>query len=156
MAASRRPTHLHPGFILLVMAGGALGTMARFGLGSVLPAPAGWPLATLTINILGAFALGALLEGLSRRGPDSGPLKLLRLLFGTGFLGAFTTYSAFAVDAVNLFHAGRPSAAVAYVALSVVGGIAAALAGIWVATKRQGRSLQHGAAQQSGTGEASP
>lgn len=126
-----RPVHLHPGFVLLVMAGGAFGALARYGLSLVLPAPGGWPLPTLLINLAGALLLGMLLEGLSRRGPDTGHRRILRLLLGTGFMGAFTTYSTLAVDALHLFDAGRPSAALAYLAVSLVGGVLAALAGIW-------------------------
>lgn len=156
MTLRRRPAHLHPGFVLIVMTGGALGTVARYGLGLVLPAPPGWPLATLAINLVGAFVLGALLEGLTRRGPDTGCLRFLRLLLGTGFLGAFTTYSAFAVDAVMLFEAGRPTAALVYVSLSLFGGIVAALAGIWAAARLHGSSGHHCAALQPKTGETSP
>lgn len=128
-----RPIHLHPWFVLLVVVGGCVGALSRYGLSRVLPAPDGWPLPTLLINIAGAFALGALLEGLSRRGADTGRLRLLRLLVGTGFMGAFTTYSTLAVDAVHLFDAGAVEPALLYLAASLFGGIGAALAGIWVA-----------------------
>lgn len=64
---------------------------------------------------------------------------------GAFALGAFTTYSAFAVDAVNLFNAGRPSAALAYVGISLFGGIVAALAGTWVAARLHASSTHHGA-----------
>ena len=143
----RHPVHLHPGFVLLVVAGGCLGALARYGLGVALPAPDGWPLPTLLINVSGAFALGALLEGLSRRGPDTGRLRLVRLLAGTGFMGAFTTYSTMAVDAVHLFDAGAAAAGLLYLAASLVGGIGAVLAGIWVAAWHHRAST----AKQQGT-----
>ncbi len=130
-----RSIHLHPGFVVLVMLGGCFGALARYGLSITLPVPGGWPLPTLLINVCGAFALGALLEGLSRRGPDLGWSRFVRLLVGTGFMGAFTTYSTLAVDAMHLFDADRPVAALTYVALSIVGGVAAALFGIWVGAK---------------------
>lgn len=132
---AHRPIHFHPGFVLLVMVGGAFGALARYGLGLALPEPGGWPLPTLLINLAGALALGALLEGLSRRGPDTGRLRFLRLLVGTGFMGAFTTYSTLAVDAVHLFDSGRPMAAFAYLGASLLGGILAAVAGIWLAAR---------------------
>ncbi len=132
---AHRPIHFHPGFLVLVMAGGAFGALARYGLGLVLPEPDGWPLPTLLINLSGALALGALLEGLSRRGPDSGRLRFLRLLLGTGFMGAFTTYSTLAVDAVHLFDSGRSVAAFAFLGASLFGGILAAVAGIWLAAR---------------------
>ncbi|MCQ9163949.1 CrcB family protein [Arthrobacter sp. STN4] len=133
--SAHRPIHLHPGFVLLVVAGGCLGALTRYSLGRILPAPGGWPLPTLLINLAGAFALGVLLEGLSRRGADTGRLRLVRLLVGTGFMGAFTTYSTLAVDAVHLFDAGAPVSALLYLAASLFGGIGAALAGIWVAAR---------------------
>jgi fluoride exporter len=82
--------------------------------------------ATLAVNLLGALLLGALLEALARRGPDTGRRRLLRLGLGTGVLGGFTTYSTLAVETATL-----PTAlAVAYLAASVLLGAAAALAGV--------------------------
>lgn len=152
---AHRPIHLHPGFVLLVMTGGCLGALSRYSLGLVLPAPGGWPLPTLLINLFGAFALGALLEGLSRRGPDTGRLRLVRLLAGTGFMGAFTTYSTLAVDAVHLFDAGAVTPALLYLGASLFGGIGAALAGIWVAARhhRAATAKEHGALVPAGHGE---
>lgn len=130
---AHRAIHFHPRFLLLVVVGGAFGALARYGLGLALPAPGGWPLPTLLINLFGPLALGALLEGLSRRGPDAGSLRILRLLLGTGFMGAFTTYSTLAMDAVHLFDSGRSLAAFAYLGASLFGGVLAAVAGIWLA-----------------------
>lgn len=135
-----RPVHLHPGFVLVVIAGGTFGALARYGLGSILPAPGGWPVPTLVINLTGAFLLGALLEALVRRGPDTGRRRLVRLLVGTGFLGAFTTYSTLAVEATALFNAGRSADAFIYVAASVVAGAAATVAGIRLAAGHHART----------------
>lgn len=129
---AHRPLHLRWGFIGIVAAGGILGALARYGLGLVIPAPGAWPLPTLLINLTGALALGALLEGLSHRGPDVGNRRVLRLALGTGFLGAYTTYSTLAVDAVHLVNGGQPTAAFAYLAASLFGGALATLAGIWL------------------------
>lgn len=124
--------HLHWGFIGIVAAGGVVGALARYGLGLVIPAPNAWPLPTLLINLSGAFVLGALLEGLSRRGPDVGNRRVLRLALGTGFLGAYTTYSTLALDAVQLFRTGAGPAAMGYLGASLLGGAAATIAGIWL------------------------
>jgi CrcB protein len=129
----RRPVHLHWGFIGIVAAGGVLGALARYGLGLLIPAPGSWPLPTLLINLSGALALGALLEGLARRGPDVGRRRALRLALGTGFLGAYTTYSTLALDAVHLFTAGDTTAALGYLGMSLLGGAVATIAGIWLA-----------------------
>ena len=83
-----------------------------------------------------AIALGLLLEVLASRGADHGWRRLARLHFGTGFLGAFTTYSAFAVDAVLLAGGGRVLEAVGYLVVSLTGGALLAAAGIVVGGKR--------------------
>lgn len=129
---TKRPVHLHWGFIGMVALGGVFGALARYGLGLVIPAPNAWPLPTLLINLSGALVLGALLEGLSRRGPDVGSRRVLRLALGTGFLGAYTTYSTLALDAVHLFTADAAPGAAAYLAASLFGGAAATTAGIWL------------------------
>jgi len=139
-ARPHRPVHLHPGFLLVVIAGGILGALARFGLAGILPAPGGWPVPTLAINLSGAFLLGLLLEALVRRGPDAGRLRLVRLFVGTGFMGAFTTYSTLALEANTLLGAGRVTDALLYVAVSVVAGAAATVAGIWLAAGHHARA----------------
>jgi CrcB protein len=132
--------HLHPGFVLVVIAGGTVGALARYGLSSVLPSPGGWPLPTLLINLAGAFALGILLEALVRRGPDAGRLRMIRLLAGTGFLGAFTTYSALAVETNTLLGAGRTTDALVYVAATLLGGALATATGIRAAAGHHTRT----------------
>ncbi|MFE4197423.1 fluoride efflux transporter FluC [Paenarthrobacter sp. NPDC056912] len=139
---SKPPVHRHWGFIGIVAAGGVFGALARYGLGLAIPAPGSWPLPTLLINLSGAMALGALLEGLSRRGPDAGGRRLLRLALGTGFLGAYTTYSTLALDAVHLLLAGAGTAAAAYLGASLLGGAAATTAGIWLGAWQHRRSLK--------------
>lgn len=125
------PLHLQPRLMLVVLAGGVVGTPARYGLAEALPTRTGhWPAGTFVANLLGAFLLGALLEGLARRGDDSGRRRLLRLGLGTGFLGAFTTYSTLAVEADLLVRAHRPGLAVGYALASVLGGLLLSTAGI--------------------------
>lgn len=129
---AQHPVHLRWGFIGIVAMGGVFGALARYGLGLVIPAPNAWPLPILVINLSGALALGALLEGLSRRGPDAGRRRIMRLALGTGFLGAYTTYSTLALDAVHLFTAGAALEAGGYLAASLFGGAVATTAGIWL------------------------
>lgn len=136
---AHRPVHLHPGFVLVVVAGGIVGALARYGLSTVLPSPGGWPLPTLVINLAGAFLLGVLLEALVRRGPDAGRLRIVRLLAGTGFMGAFTTYSTLALEANNLLGAGRTSDALVYLAATLIGGAVATVAGIRSAAAQHSR-----------------
>ena len=139
-ARTHRPVHLHPGFVAVVVLGGILGALARYGLGTVLPAPDGWPLPTLTINLAGAFLLGAMLEALVRRGPDAGRRRVIRLLAGTGFMGAFTTYSTLALETNTLLAAGRSTDALLYIAATLVGGAVATVAGIALAAGHHRRA----------------
>ncbi|MDQ4501180.1 fluoride efflux transporter CrcB [Sinomonas sp. ASV322] len=139
---AHRPVHLNPRHILIVVGGGIAGALCRYWLGIAVPTPDGWPLPTLVINLAGAFVLGILLEALARRGPDEGGLRVLRLLIGTGFIGAFTTYSTFAVESVKLFAAGRGAEGVGYLAATVLGGTLASALGIWAAAYHHARGAR--------------
>ena len=109
--------------VLLIAIAGAAGAVARYGVGSAIGART-FPWGTLSINVAGSFLLGLLLEvGPGRMSDD------LRVALGVGFLGAFTTFSTFGYETVALLRDGRPAPAVAYVLVSVVGGVAAAAAG---------------------------
>ncbi|PJI84814.1 fluoride efflux transporter FluC [Luteimicrobium subarcticum] len=121
---------------LLVGAGGAVGTLLRASLGEIAPDRAGsWPWTTFTINVVGAFVLGLLLQALLRRGPDTGARRTVRLLCGTGVLGGFTTYSTFLVQDVDLLRDGSAALGLAYLAVSVVLGLVAAGAGAALANR---------------------
>ena len=117
--------------LLAVFIGGAAGTTLRYLVSLAVPTPFG----TLAVNLVGAFALGLLLEGLALRGPDAGLRRRLRLTLGTGLLGGFTTYSAFAVETARLADDGAIPAAIAYALGSVAVGVAAAALGILVARR---------------------
>lgn len=122
--------------MLTVACGGVFGAAARDAVEQALPTPRnGFPLATMLVNLVGAFLLGVLLEALVRAGADSGWRRRARLLAGTGFIGAFTTYSTFAVEADLLVRAGRGAVAAGYVLATVVGGLVAAVAGIVVSSR---------------------
>jgi fluoride exporter len=128
-----RPLHLRPSAMAWIFAGGVAGTALRYYTEKALPHDgASWPWATFLINLSGAFVLGGLLEGLARLGDDSGWRRRARLCAGTGFCGAFTTYSAFALEIVVLGRHGYLGTAVSYGLLSVVGGVITAWLGIAV------------------------
>ena len=130
-SGSGRPLHRQLPALAVVFAGGAVGTLARYGTGAALPHGVGsWPTGTFLVNIVGAFALGLLLEALVRSGPDDGWRRRTRLLAGTGFCGAFTTYSSFALETTELARGGAAVTALAYLGVTVVLGLAAAWAGI--------------------------
>lgn len=108
--------------------GGALGALGRWGVAEALPRDAdGWPWATLLVNLSGCLVLGLLVGWVFSRSPRS---SWLRPFLGTGVLGGFTTFSAFAVETVQLTDAGRPALAGGYVLASVAGGVAASALGL--------------------------
>jgi CrcB protein len=97
-----------------------------------MPTPAQVPLATLGINVVGAFLLGVLLELVARHGPYDARSRRIRLGLGTGGLGGFTTYSALATETVTL-GAVHPGLASAYALGTLIIGAAASAAGISLA-----------------------
>ena len=127
--STHHPSHRQPALVGWVVLGGAAGTAVRLAAEAQLPRPADLPLPTLLVNLAGALVLGALLEGLARRGADAGRRRGVRLLVGTGFCGGLTTYSTLAVE-VDLLLAGRPLAGVGYALVTVLLGLAAAAAGV--------------------------
>jgi CrcB protein len=113
---------------LLAALGGALGALARWGVAVALPSsPGSWPWATLLVNLTGCLLIGVLLAVLLARYPSS---PWLRPLLATGVLGGYTTYSAFAVEVVQLIDAGALGMVAAYVVASVLGGVLAVTAGL--------------------------
>ena len=135
--------HRDPRVLGTVLVGGALGTGARYGLGSAFPTPDGtWPWTIFTVNLLGAFALGLLLDALARSGVDEGWRRTVRVGVGTGVLGGFTTYSTFAVEVDQLVRGGHLALAAGYAVASVVLGtlaatLGAALAGVMADRRRR-------------------
>ena len=129
-----------------MMLAGALGVAARYGLtigvqrwmatrGAQLPVfsalGASFPLGTLIINVLGSFLLAFLttlvLQGAVR--PE------WRLILGTGFLGAFTTFSTFEFETFTLVREKQIATAILYVSLSFALGLIGVFGGVWLAKK---------------------
>ena len=110
-----------------VVTAGAAGTAARYGIGLAVGVR-GFPFSTLGINVLGSFLIGLVLT-LGAHGRLS-PQTTTAL--AVGFLGAFTTYSTFAWEALTLGRADRLALAAVYVGLSVTLGLLAAAAGYQV------------------------
>ncbi len=107
---------------------GALGAVARFGVHQVVTSSLGQhsTLATLSVNVLGSGLLGVL-AGLAMMPGVLSPSA--RLVLGMGFLGAFTTFSTFSVETVDLLRSGKMMAALGNVGANVVLGVVAAWIG---------------------------
>lgn len=114
---------------VIVAAGGAAGTLARHGIGQWLSTDGLFPVATFVVNVSGSFLLGLLATALLLRGGDTGGRRDVRLLLGTGMLGGYTTYSAFALETDQLISAGEVGHALLYSFGAVALGLLAALAG---------------------------
>jgi len=113
-----------------VALGSAAGGVARYAIARLWPTvPGGWPLATMAVNVVGSFAIGWLSALLASRAAAGGATETLRVFLMTGVLGGFTTYSAFALETVTLGSSGEMLRAAAYVVVTVVLCLAAALAG---------------------------
>ena len=112
---------------LSVALGGGLGAWLRFFAGRMI-ASATFPYATLTVNLIGSFAMGLLAAWLARTGGNEG----LRMLLGVGVLGGFTTFSAFSLEVVTLAQRGAFGTAALYIGASLIGGIVALILGLRV------------------------
>lgn len=116
---------------LLVGGGGAIGSICRYELTRW---SLGWnvasvfPMGTFMANVLGSFILGLAAALILQRLPA--PLHWWYLLFGVGFCGGFTTFSTFSSETYRLWVDGKPTTAAVYVLASIVGGLAAIVAGI--------------------------
>jgi fluoride exporter len=113
-------------------AAGALGALARYtvSIAALRWLPADFPYGTLCVNLVGCFLLGAVTELTLEEGllaPE------MRTILGTGFLGAFTTFSTFGVETFRALEAGEWGVAATNVVVNVVAGVALAAAGFWAA-----------------------
>ena len=121
---------MHLGCVFL---GGGIGSALRYGVGRAALAWAGpnFPIGTFIVNVVGCTAMGALAEWLAWR--ETGIDASVKLFLATGVLGGFTTFSAFALDAVGLWQRGETVAATAYAAGSVLLSLTGFLAGMALA-----------------------
>lgn len=119
---------------LMAAGGGAIGAGARYLVGVVslrmLGPHAAFPWATLTVNVVGSFAMGFIIHAIAVR---FGASPELRTFLATGVLGGFTTFSAFSLDVVTLIERKASGLAALYVASSVALSILALFAGLHLA-----------------------
>jgi CrcB protein len=117
------------GNLLLIFLGGGVGSMARYGtmrlISRFFPG-SNFPWHTLGVNLLGAFIIGLLVELLALRINMPAPPRYLLV---TGFLGGFTTFSAFSMETALMLERGDYAYSFVYVAASVIGTVTAVFVG---------------------------
>lgn len=122
---------------LLVGLGGSVGAIARFASVSLVNAVAErtlaspgdrFPLGTMLVNVAGCLLIGSIMGW--HQAADRGPGDALRLLVVVGFLGSFTTFSAFGAETIRLVQEDRPTLALTNIALSILLGLGAVLLGL--------------------------
>jgi fluoride exporter len=120
---------MNPMDLLLVALGGALGSVCRYlvNIASGRLFGLDFPAGTMIVNITGCFAMGVFIALLALR---YGGSPQLRLFVAVGFLGGFTTLSAFAFDAVFLWERGALWSAILYVSASIILSLAGLVAGL--------------------------
>lgn len=130
----RRRRRTPPGVLAAVSLGGALGASARYGVAQLVPVTAGsFPWATFLTNVTASFAVGLVLVVVLERFP---PNRYLRPFLGTGLIGAYSTYSTFAVETDLLIKDSHATLAAGYAIATLLAG----LVGVW-AGMRCGRAL---------------
>ena len=112
--------------LLSVALGGALGASGRYlvNVATMRAFGPGFPVGTITVNVLGSFLMGVLVVVLAKKGNAYAPLLM------TGMLGGFTTFSAFSLDALTLFERGQVGSAALYVGLTLALTLGAIVLGV--------------------------
>ena len=116
--------------VFLVLIGGGVGSVARYGLGRWLNGF--WPYGTFAANVLGGLLMGLVMGFLLRNPSES---ERLRLLLATGVLGGFTTFSSFSLETVFMLERRDYAGAMIYAGLSVVLSVAAVALGLFIVRK---------------------
>jgi CrcB protein len=116
---------------IAIAIGGALGAMARYGVSTLVfdTSAQRFPYATLSVNVLGSFAMGFLFVIIAEKAMLP---PVMRSMLMVGFLGAFTTFSTFSLDALGLWQNGHLLMALVYALGTVVLCLAAVCLGVWL------------------------
>jgi fluoride exporter len=115
---------------ILLIAGGAIGTLLRYYLSELLipnPLESKFPFGTFTVNLSGALLIG-LLAGININSPMS---SQIRLFLFTGVLGGFTTFSSFALESLSLLQNGKAALGIIYIFGTNIIGLLCAIIGYY-------------------------
>ena len=117
--------------LLCIAIGGAAGALSRYGVAqAVRRFGLEFPWGTLCVNLVGSFLIG-LIAGVQMEVSNSPRMRLLTALVVTGFLGAFTTFSALSLESVSLVRREQFSLAAVNVLGNCAGGLLLAFVGLW-------------------------
>lgn len=116
--------------VMLVLAGGAIGSVLRYYVSLIThyQTSSPFPYKTLIVNIIGCFLVGFI----TMRFQHNSNYQLIRLFFITGFMGAFTTFSTFSYETVLLYQDGHVKTALMNIIASTVTGLIAVVSGLWL------------------------
>ncbi len=111
--------------IFYIAFGGAIGSLARYLMGVFLQnTKSGFPLSTLLVNVIGSFAIGIIFYILKDTNNEN-----LKAFIIVGFLGGFTTFSAFSIDALNLIIERQYFTSMLYISMTLIFSLSAVLLG---------------------------
>lgn len=118
--------------ILYVALGGSLGSTGRYLVGLAFAEHTGssFPLATISVNLIGSLLIGILSAFIIKWNNDA-----VNFILITGFCGGFTTFSTFSLDGLKLIQRAEYASFFSYASLSIVGGLIACALGFWLANK---------------------
>ena len=116
---------------LLIALGSGLGGMMRYWLSNLVPSRSGFPWGTFLVNVLGSALIGWIASL-----PEDRISFSSRIFLTVGVMGGFTTFSAFSLQTVALFQAGKSAVALLYVGLSVAACVLGCWSGSWLGRVR--------------------
>ena len=130
---ARQRRELHPDVLIAIAIGGALGALARYGIGLALPSgPTGFPWATFWVNVSGCFLIGILMVFVTDVWTRQ---RLARPFLGVGVLGGYTTFSTYVVDIQRLVNHGAAGIALLYLGGTLFAAVLATATGIGLARR---------------------
>jgi fluoride exporter len=132
VASAKQEVSRRMNMVVAIALGGALGALGRHVVGSQLSRLLGtdFPWGTLTVNVVGSFVMGALVELMALKIQVS---PEVRAFLTVGLLGGFTTFSAFSLEVALLYERAALGLALAYVLVSLIASIGGLFVGLWLA-----------------------